>query len=63
MDEKTLSKRLRELEEEMMSYAKNLDFEKAARVREELMALRKQAFGASAPAWTSHNWVYEFSAS
>ena len=44
MDEKTLSKRLRELEEEMMSYAKNLDFEKAARVREELMALRKQAF-------------------
>ena len=50
MDEKTLSKRLRELEEEMMSYAKNLDFEKAARVREELMALRKQAFGASAPA-------------
>lgn len=50
MDEKTLSKRLRELEEEMMSYAKNLDFEKAARVREELMALRKQAFGDSAPA-------------
>ena len=47
LDEKTLSKRLRELEEEMMGYAKNLDFEKAARVREELMALRKEAFGAS----------------
>lgn len=26
----------------MMSYAKNLDFEKAARVREELMALRNK---------------------
>ena len=31
-----------------MEHAKNLDFEKAARLREELMALRREAFGASA---------------
>lgn len=47
-DEKALAKRLRELEAEMMGYARNLDFEKAAKVREEIKALRKSAFGASA---------------
>lgn len=31
----------------MMEHAKNLDFEKAAKLREELTALRAQAFGAS----------------
>ena len=39
-DEKELARRLRALEEQMMEHAKNLDFEKAARLREELMALR-----------------------
>ena len=47
-DEKALAKRLRELEAEMMGYARNLDFEKAAKVREKIKALRKSAFGASA---------------
>ena len=47
-DEKELARRLRTLEEQMMEHAKNLDFEKAARLREELMALRREAFGASA---------------
>ena len=47
-DEKELARRLRALEEQMMEHAKNLDFEKAARLREELMALRREAFGASA---------------
>ncbi len=46
-DEKALAKRLRELEAEMMGYARDLDFEKAAKVREEIKALRKSAFGAA----------------
>lgn len=46
-DEKALAKRLRELEAEMMGYARDLDFEKAAKVREEIKVLRKSAFGAS----------------
>ncbi len=49
MDEKVVSKRIKALEAEMMNYAKNLDFEKAAQVRESLRALREAAFGASAP--------------
>lgn len=47
LDERTLSKRLRDLEAEMMEHARNLDFEKAARIREEIMRLRQGAFGAS----------------
>ncbi len=47
LDEKDLSKRLKELEAQMLEHARNLDFEKAAKLREELMALRQQAFGAS----------------
>lgn len=47
LEEKNLSKRLKQLEAQMMEHAKNLDFEKAAKLREELTALRAQAFGAS----------------
>ena len=47
MEEKALAKHLKELEAKMMEHAKNLDFEKAAKIREELMALRERAFGAS----------------
>lgn len=47
LEEKNLSKRLKQLEAQMMEHARNLDFEKAAKLREELMALRAQAFGAS----------------
>lgn len=46
-DEKSLSRRLKTLEDEMMGYAKNLDFERAAAVREEIKRLRAAAFGAS----------------
>ncbi|MDO5530507.1 excinuclease ABC subunit UvrB [Sutterella sp.] len=46
-DEKSTAKRLEELEAEMMRYARDLDFEKAAKVREELKRLRTAAFGAS----------------
>lgn len=47
-DEKTLAKRLKTLEEEMMTCARNLDFEQAAQIREEINRLREAAFGASA---------------
>lgn len=45
MDEKTLAKELRRVESLMLEAAKNLDFEKAAQYREELLALKKNAFG------------------
>jgi excinuclease ABC subunit B len=47
MSEKDVSKRIKLLEKQMMEHAKNLDFEKAARVRDQLALLREQAFGAS----------------
>lgn len=47
-DEKTLSARLKALEAQMMAYARDLDFENAARIREEIKRLRTAAFGASA---------------
>ena len=46
-DEKTLARRLKALEEEMMDAAKNLDFERAARLRDALRREREAAFGAS----------------
>jgi excinuclease ABC subunit B len=47
LSEKDLSKRIRTLERQMLEHAKNLEFEKAARTRDELAALREQAFGAA----------------
>ncbi len=47
MSERDVSKRIKQLEKQMMEHAKNLDFEKAARVRDQLALLREQAFGAS----------------
>ena len=47
MSEKDLGKRIKLLERQMLEHAKNLEFEKAARVRDELAALREQAFGAA----------------
>ena len=45
MSEKDLSKRIKALEKQMLDHAKNLEFEKAARVRDQLALLREQAFG------------------
>ncbi|BAL25163.1 excinuclease ABC subunit UvrB [Azoarcus sp. KH32C] len=45
-DEKTLAKRIKKLEKEMQEHARNLEFEKAAAVRDQLFRLRQQAFGA-----------------
>jgi excinuclease ABC subunit B len=47
LSEKDLSKRIKLLERQMLEHAKNLEFEKAARTRDQLAALREQAFGAA----------------
>jgi excinuclease ABC subunit B len=45
MSEKDLGKRIKMLEKQMLEHARNLEFEKAARVRDQLAQLREQAFG------------------
>jgi excinuclease ABC subunit B len=47
MSEKDISREIKRLEKLMMEHARNLEFEKAARVRDQLGILRLQAFGAS----------------
>ncbi len=47
LSEKDLGKRIKQLEKQMLEHAKNLEFEKAARVRDQLALLREQAFGAA----------------
>ena len=42
-----LLKRIKLLERQMLDHAKNLEFEKAARVRDQLALLREQMFGAA----------------
>ncbi len=46
MSEKDLGKRIKLLEKQMLEFARNLEFEKAARMRDQLALLREQAFGA-----------------
>jgi excinuclease ABC subunit B len=46
LSEKDLAKRIKQLEKQMLEHARNLEFEKAARVRDQLATLREQAFGA-----------------
>ncbi|MDL5033445.1 excinuclease ABC subunit UvrB [Pelomonas sp. APW6] len=48
LTEKDLSKRITQLEKQMLEHARNLEFEKAARVRDQLAQLREQVFGAAA---------------
>jgi excinuclease ABC subunit B len=47
LSEKDLGKRIKQLERQMLEHAKNLEFEKAARARDQLALLREQAFGAA----------------
>ncbi|MDE2606709.1 MAG: excinuclease ABC subunit UvrB [Burkholderiales bacterium] len=47
MSEKDISKKIKQLEKQMLEHARNLEFEKAARVRDQLALLKEQAFGAS----------------
>ena len=46
MSEKDLGKRIKALERQMLEHARNLEFEQAARIRDQLAHLREQAFGA-----------------
>jgi len=46
MSEKDVSREIKRLERLMMEHARNLEFEKAARVRDQLGVLKQQAFGA-----------------
>jgi excinuclease ABC subunit B len=46
MSEKDIAREIKRLEKQMIEHAKNLEFEKAARVRDQLHALKAQAFGA-----------------
>ena len=46
MSEKDISRKIKQLEKQMLEHARNLEFEKAARVRDQLALLKEQAFGA-----------------
>ena len=47
MSEKQVSKEIKRLEKLMLDHAKNLEFEKAAKVRDQLHQLKQQLFGAA----------------
>jgi excinuclease ABC subunit B len=46
MSEKDVAREIKRLERQMLEHARNLEFEKAARVRDQLAILKEQAFGA-----------------
>jgi excinuclease ABC subunit B len=46
MSEKDVAREIKRLEKQMVEHAKNLEFEKAAMVRDQLHILKQQAFGA-----------------
>ena len=46
MSEKDVAKEIKRLEKQMLEHARNLEFEKAARIRDQLALLKEQAFGA-----------------
>jgi excinuclease ABC subunit B len=47
MSEKDISREIKRLEKLMLEHARNLEFEKAAQVRDQLALLKQQAFGAA----------------
>ena len=47
MDEKQIAREIKRLEKRMLEHARNLEFEEAARTRDELSRLKAQAFGAA----------------
>jgi excinuclease ABC subunit B len=47
MSEKDIAREIKRLEKQMLEHARNLEFEKAARVRDQLTVLKEQAFGAA----------------
>ena len=47
MSEKDVAKEIKRLEKQMLEHARNLEFEQAARVRDQLASLKQQLFGAA----------------
>ena len=47
MSEKDLAREIKRLEKAMLEHARNLEFEKAARLRDQLSELKRKAFGAA----------------
>jgi len=45
MSEKQVAREIRRLEKDMVGHARNLEFEKAAQLRDQLAALKKRVFG------------------
>jgi excinuclease ABC subunit B len=50
MSEKQLAREFKALEKQMLDYARNLEFEKAAQARDQLAELKKRVFGIELPA-------------
>ena len=50
MDEKAIAREIKRLEKRMLEHARNLEFEDAARTRDELSRLKARAFGAAGDA-------------
>ncbi|NBO15041.1 MAG: excinuclease ABC subunit UvrB [Betaproteobacteria bacterium] len=46
LDEDSAAKRIKQLEKQMLEHAKQLEFEQAARLRDEVLRIRKTVFGA-----------------
>ena len=46
MSEKDMAREIKRLEKQMLDHARNLEFEQAARLRDQLVRLKEQAFGA-----------------
>jgi excinuclease ABC subunit B len=46
MSEKQLAREIKRIEKEMLDYARNLEFEKAAQARDRLAGLKSSVFGA-----------------
>jgi excinuclease ABC subunit B len=49
MSEKDVAREIKRLEKQMLEHARNLEFEQAARVRDQLGLLKARAFGAAVP--------------
>jgi excinuclease ABC subunit B len=49
MDENDLARAIKQLEKQMLEHARNLEFEAAARVRDQLLALKARVLGAQHP--------------
>ena len=46
MSEKEVAREIKRLEKQMLEHARNLEFEQAARLRDQLALLKERAFGA-----------------